>query len=98
EAMTIAEQARKTDSITSVLQVVASAARQRIHPLTQEQAQRIEQWFTRALRDDPDSISLQIIWSDFLDSQGRYEEMEKVYRGILARKDISAKDRALVAN
>jgi cellulose synthase operon protein C len=98
EALNIAEQVRKSESTLSVLQVIAIAGRQRLHPLTQPQAQRIEQWFTRALRDDPDSTSLQIIWADFLDSQGRYDEMEKVYRSILSRSDVPAKDRALVAN
>ncbi len=50
------------------------------------------------MRDDPDSVVVQILWADFLDSQGRYAEVEKVYREILARTDLTPKNRASVSN
>ncbi len=98
EALQLVEQRRKTDSAVMVLKVADAAARQRIHPLTANQIQQVEQWFQRAMRDDPDSVPLQILWADFLDSQSRYDEVEKVYRGVLARTDVPPKDRAGVAN
>jgi tetratricopeptide (TPR) repeat protein len=98
EALQMAEQRRKAEPLVSILSVAAAAAKQQIHPLTAEQKQRVEGWFQRALRDDPDSIPVQIMWADFLDAQGRQDEMEKIYRSILARTDVAPNDRAGVAN
>ena len=98
EALQIADQRRKTDPPMLVLQVATAAAKQRIHPLNAEQIQRLEQWFQRAKRDDPESVPLQILWAEFLESQSKYDEVEKVYHDVLARNDVAAKDRAGVAN
>ena len=98
EALELADQRRKTDPPVMVLQVATAAARQRIHPLTPEQFERVNQWFQRALRDDPESVPVRIMWAEFLDAQGRYDEVEKVYREILARTDVSPKNRAVVSN
>lgn len=98
EALQLAEQRRKADPPVTVLSVATAAAKQRIHPLTAPQAQQLEQWFQSAMRDDPDSIPVQILWAEFLDSQGRYDELEKAYRAILALPDLAPKDRVVVAN
>ncbi len=98
EALQIADQRRKTDPPMIVLQVATAAAKQRIHPLTPNKFNSLEQWFQRAMRDDPESVPLQILWAEFLESQSKYDEVEKVYHDVLARSDVTAKDRAGVAN
>ena len=50
------------------------------------------------MRDDPESVPLQILWAEFLESQSKYDQVEKVYHDVLARSDVTAKDRAGVAN
>jgi tetratricopeptide (TPR) repeat protein len=74
------------------------ALRQNINPATPEQIQHVEQWFDRAMREYPDSWSLQLQLSDLRDFQRRYDDAEKLYRALLSRSDVPAKDRAIILN
>ncbi len=75
-----------------------AALRQTINPPTPAQIERVDQWFDRALREEPDSWILQLELSDLRDLQHRYDETEKLYRGLLARSDLPEAQRAVVLN
>lgn len=61
-------------------------------------ARRVEQWFARAHREDPESVVLELLHAELLDLEGRSSEVEAAYRGILARKDLAGQQTAIVAN
>jgi tetratricopeptide (TPR) repeat protein len=97
-ALDLLEQNRKQISTPMLLQIAMSALRQPINPPTEAQIKRVEQWYDKALREDPDSWSLQILLSDLRDFQRRYDETEKIYRGLLSRSDLPPAQRAIVLN
>jgi Tfp pilus assembly protein PilF len=96
--LNLLEQTRKTIPTPALLQIAMAAMRQNITPPTPEQIQRVEQWFDRALREDPDSWVLQLELSDLRDFQRRFDDTEKLYRGLLNRTDLPSGQRAVVLN
>ena len=48
--------------------------------------------------EDPESIFLQSKLADLRDLQGRYEDVVKIYRAILARDDASEQRKAIAMN
>lgn len=61
-------------------------------------APRLEPWIVKARRQDPDSVILALLAAELLDIEGRAAEMESLYREILARKDLTSLQRAIVMN
>ncbi len=97
-ALNLLEQNRKNMPQSTLLEIAMAALRQTINPPTTAQIDRVEQWFDRALREEPDSWLLQLQLSDLRDFQHRYDETEKLYRGLLARSDLPDGQRAVVLN
>ena len=59
---------------------------------------RMEQLFSKARREDPDSLVIELLHAELLDLEGRSADVEKAYRLILERKDLSGQQAAIVAN
>jgi len=59
---------------------------------------RLDGWFDKARREDPDSVVLVLLQTELRDMQGRTEEVESAYRSMLARKDIAPTQSAIIAN
>ncbi|MFM8435197.1 MAG: tetratricopeptide repeat protein [Planctomycetia bacterium] len=59
---------------------------------------RLDQWFSRARREDPESIVIELLQAELLELQGRSAEIDKAYRAILDRKDLAGPQLAIVAN
>jgi Tfp pilus assembly protein PilF len=97
-ALNLIDQNRKSVSTPMLLQIAMIALRQNITPPTSAQIERVEQWFDRAVREDPDSWMLQLQLADFRDFQRRFDETEKLYRALLSRSDLPPNQRALVLN
>ena len=55
-------------------------------------------WFSRARREDPDSVVLELLNAELFDLEGRTADVERAYREILARKDVGGQQAAIVAN
>jgi tetratricopeptide (TPR) repeat protein len=70
----------------------------RAQPSPAEFAPRLEPWITKARRQDPESVILALLAADLLDLQGRAGETEAMYRELLARKDLTPMQRAIVTN
>jgi cellulose synthase operon protein C len=98
ETIALVEQMRKGFPASPLLQVLLMAVRQNVVPPTQDQVNRIEAIFERALRDDPESSLVQMQYGGLKEFQRRYEEAEKLYRQVHARLETRPRDRAIVAN
>lgn len=61
-------------------------------------AARLAAWLTKARREDPGSVMLAVMLAELRDIEGRPEEMEAIYREVLARKDVPPRLVAVVAN
>ena len=84
--------------IEQVLQVCNIALRASNPPPSPEQIARAEKWFEKARAEKPDSLDVQILYADLLDFERRFDDVEKVYRAILARKDVPDANRGAVLN
>jgi predicted Zn-dependent protease len=92
------DQNREKMAPPQILQLCMVAIRKSANPATPKQTQRVEAWFDRVRRDDPDSLQVQMFYADLLDFERRFDEVEKIYRAILARSDLSSNDRGAVLN
>jgi tetratricopeptide (TPR) repeat protein len=81
-----------------LLQVAMSVVRQRRDTVADKFDPQIQRWLETALRENPDSISLQMIQADLYDLQRKYDEAASVYRKLLAHKDLTGLRRAIVLN
>jgi tetratricopeptide (TPR) repeat protein len=61
-------------------------------------AERIEPWFAKALRDDPESVPLPLLQAELRDIQGRSADTQAVYRELLARPRLDPLQAAIVTN
>ena len=61
-------------------------------------AERIEPWFGKALREDPESVPLPLLQAELRDIQGRPADAEAVYRELLARQRLEPLQSAIVTN
>jgi tetratricopeptide (TPR) repeat protein len=78
-----------------LMQTALEAVRDRDSP---EQAARLDPWFTRAIRQDPESIMLPLLLAELREIEGRSGEVESIYREILARKNLPPMQVAVAAN
>ena len=97
-ALDLIEQIRPAVGLTGSLHLGMIALSQNIVPPKPEQIQRVEKWFDRALREDPESLAVQMELADLRSVQRRWDEVEKIYRGILKRNDLLDPQRAVVLN
>ena len=78
-----------------LMQVAVEALRDGEDPTA---AARLEPWFSKAMRQDPESVSLPLLLAEFRDFQGRRDEAEKIYRDLLARRRLEPMQAAIIAN
>ncbi len=84
---------------TQVVHVGNSALRQAKPAATAEQCQRVESWIDQGLASNPgDALTLNLMRAELYDLQGKYDDVERIYRETLAEKSLSDAQRALVGN
>jgi tetratricopeptide (TPR) repeat protein len=98
QALDLIDLIRPALGMTGALHLGMVALSQNIVPPKPEQIQRVEKWFERALREDPDSLNVQKELADLRAVQRNWPEVEKIYRGILKRSDLPDDARAGVLN
>ncbi|MEX2171608.1 MAG: tetratricopeptide repeat protein [Pirellulales bacterium] len=59
---------------------------------------QVQAWLDRALRDDPEGITLQLQQAELHDLGGKYEAAAAMYRKLLERSDVEGQARAIVLN
>jgi tetratricopeptide (TPR) repeat protein len=84
--------------IPSLLQIAMSVVRQRRDSVGDKFDAQVQTWIDTALRENPDSITLQMIQADLYDLQKRYDEAAELYRKLLDRDDLVGLRRAVVLN
>ena len=98
EALDLLETAWGRVPLARVLQSALAVARSPGGPPDAAVSARLEQWFSRARREDPESIVIELLHSELLEVEGRSSEIENAYRKILEREDLAGPQRAIVAN
>ena len=61
-------------------------------------AARIDPWFTKAIRQDPESVTLPLLLAEVRDLQGRNRDTETIYRDLLARERLDPISMAIITN
>lgn len=59
---------------------------------------RVQTWLDRALREDPESITLQLQQAELHDLRGEYAQSAAIYRNLLKRNSVEGRERAIVLN
>lgn len=98
DALDLLETAWNRVPLARVLQSALAVVRSQGGQPDSAVAARLEQWFSRARREDPDSVVIELLQAELFDLEGRTADVEKAYRAILARKDLSGPQAAIVAN
>jgi Tfp pilus assembly protein PilF len=98
ETIAMVEQLRQSFPPTPLLQILLVAMRKSESKLTDEQKQRIDAFFARAMRDDPESSLIQIQYAGLQECKHNLAEAEKLYREVFKRSETRPFDRAVVAN
>ncbi len=75
-----------------------TALRQHQADATKEDYGRVESWVTKAIAKRPKDLILQLEYSELLDLQGRYPELEEIYMRLLKNPQVTGIQRALVLN
>lgn len=84
---------------SQVVHVGNGALRQAKPAATAEQSKRVESWIDQGLASSPgDTLTLKLMRAELYDLQGKYDEVERIYRETLAEKDLSDAQRALIGN
>ena len=78
-----------------LMQVAVEVVRDAEDPATTE---RIDPWFAKAMRQDPESVILPLLLAEVRDLQGRGTDAEAIYREILSRDRLDPIKRAIVTN
>lgn len=65
---------------------------------TKPQFERVDRWFARARREDPDSPSLTLLRADFLSLTGQHDEAVASYRELLSQDRLPPLQAAIAAN
>ncbi|MFM8890089.1 MAG: hypothetical protein ACKOTB_00445, partial [Planctomycetia bacterium] len=65
---------------------------------TKPQLERVDRWFARARREDPDSPTLALLRADFLGLSGKQDEAATAYRELLAQGGLPPLQAAIAAN
>lgn len=97
-AFALLEEAGKNQKATETLPVAMEALRMHPDKLTNERAQIVEGWAKAALELEADPIQIRLLQAELYDLQGRYPEVIKIYRDILADKKARPDQKALVKN
>ena len=66
--------------------------------LTEAQLSRIDRWFAKASREDPDSSSLALLRGDFLGLIGNKQDAATIYRELLAKGELPPVQAGIAAN
>lgn len=96
EALQLLEKHWSDLSLERILQAGFAAVRNGDDPAMH--AARLGEWLNRARREDPGSVMLAAMMAELRDIEKRPEEVEKIYRELLDRKDVPPQLRAAIAN
>ncbi len=97
-AFELLDEARKNQSIGEVLPVALETLRYHSDQATPERFRILEGWATAGLQNEADIPRIKLLMAEIKDLQGQYDEVVKLYREVLAAKETSPAQAALVKN
>ncbi len=83
---------------TEILNVAVQMLQRRRTEIGDQYDDDIARFASAALRDDPESVRLQLLRAQFLETTGQYEQSIKAYEEVLAHDDASKILRAMAMN
>ena len=98
EALDVLEAAWDNLPLESLLRTAVTVLGAEASGATPQQAERLNRWFEKAGREDPDSPTLALVRADFIGTTGSKEQITSAYRALLERKDLSPRQTAVAAN
>jgi tetratricopeptide (TPR) repeat protein len=98
EALDLLEAGWDTLPLESLLRTAVAVLTSETSGATSLQSERLNRWFEKANRHDPDSPALAVVYADFVATTGTPEQIASAYRSLLDRKDLSPQQTAVVAN
>jgi tetratricopeptide (TPR) repeat protein len=97
-AFALLDEARKNQPATEILPVAMEALRRHPENITKERFQIVEDWAKAALQGESNLVQVKLLLAEIYDLQGRYPEVISIYRELLAGKEATAYQKALVKN
>ncbi len=98
KAFELLDEARKNQSIGEVLPVALETLRYNPDQATPERFQTLERWAQAALKVEGNVPRIKLLLAEINDLQGRYGDVVKLYREVLAAKETTPAQAALVKN
>jgi tetratricopeptide (TPR) repeat protein len=98
ESFKLLEEARKNQSVTEIIPCALESLRKYPEQATAERFSLIEQWGQAGLQTEPDSSRIKMLLAEAYDLQGKYAEVEKLYREVLAEASTTPLQAAMVKN
>jgi tetratricopeptide (TPR) repeat protein len=95
EALDMLEAAWEKVPMERLMQAAVDVVRDSEDPAVTD---RIDPWFVKALRQDPESVTLPLLLADLRELQGRRADAEAVYRELLTRPRLDPMQSAVVTN
>jgi tetratricopeptide (TPR) repeat protein len=84
EAFTLLQEARRSQTAIDVLSVSMEILRYYPQEVTPERCQLIEGWAKESLEAEADKDRIKLLLGELYEIQGRYDDVVKIYRAILA--------------
>lgn len=97
-AFALLDETRKNQPATQVLPVAMEALRRHPDKVTKERFDIVEEWAKAALQGESNAVQVKLLLAEIYDLQGRYPEVVSIYRELLAGKEASEYQKALVKN
>jgi len=98
EALDLCQKAAESLPITAVAATAMSILRLNRTSIQEDELRLVEAWLTKAKESDAKDKRVAIDYASFLNLAGRYDEVERAYRELLNRNDLSDMEKALIQN
>ena len=98
KSFVLLEEARKNQPVIEILPVALEALRLHRDKASAEKFKLLEEWVQSGLQDEANTQHIKMLLAEVYDLQGRYTDVIKTYKEVLASKDITNFQRAQVQN
>ena len=98
ESLDLCEESLKTFPMAAIMAVAADVFQAQPSKIEPKHIQRVNKWYEKALRDDPESAPLLLQEATFREVSGQVDEAEQIYRDLLHRNDLDATQRSTALN
>ncbi|MGD9724643.1 MAG: tetratricopeptide repeat protein [Pirellulales bacterium] len=98
KAFALLDESRGDQSLTDILPVALEGLRRYPKEATPERFKTLEGWVSTGLSTERDPQQVKLILAEAYDLQGRYDDVVKIYREVLAAPETTPRQAAIVKN